>query len=188
MDTAFQLIAGFGATLVIAFLLVYVVMRLTMKIYVPPVAEANDFKSDVATVTVKGLIPAFQLLVVTGTVLGLFVFGWRYLPVPLSSDAQTMLSYHGVDAVALPLAILINLVLQPIWIVSAFGLCCFTWWSRPLFVGAYILGFIQTLLGGVAVLLPWEFVLLTFISLVDGAVLALAFLPPLSGYFDREKR
>jgi hypothetical protein len=33
--------------------------------------------------------------------------------------------------------------------------------------------------------LPWELALVTIATLLDGAVLTLAFLPPLSKYFER---
>ena len=59
------------------------------------------------------------------------------------------------------------------------------WWGRLLLAAAYVLSAIGTLLAGIVIWFPWEVTLFTIAALLDGAVLALAFLPPLSRYFER---
>jgi hypothetical protein len=75
--------------------------------------------------------------------------------------------------------------LQPIWVVAGIGLYFFLWWGRLLLAAAYVVGILAYLIGGMIIWLPWEGVLVTIATLLDGAILTLAFLPPLSKYFER---
>jgi len=155
--------------------------------YSPPGAVVADPESQAAVIKVSGLIRLFQWLVVTSTLLGLLLFGWPFLPIPLTEELATLRSQAGAGAIAFAVNSSILLLLQPLWILSAVGLCFFKWWARPIFAGTYGLLLIGNLLGGVAIWLPWETVLITVTTLLDGAVLALAFLPPLSEYFARDR-
>jgi hypothetical protein len=109
------------------------------------------------------------------------------LPLPISDVSREVRGAAGADALALGLAVLIAYAMQPLWILSAIGLCFFKWWARPLFAGTYALGAIQNLIGGMAIWLPWEAALVTVVQLLDGAVMVLAFLPPLSAYFAQDR-
>jgi hypothetical protein len=142
-----------------------------------------------AIVTMSGLVRLFQVMAVTSAVIGMFVFGWSYLPIPVD---PAVLAYRNeaawVGALAPQWSYLIFMLLQPLWMLSAFGLCFFKWWARSLLVGCYVLATIGNLLGGLVMWLPWEVVLIMITTLLDGAVLALAFLPPLSTYFEQDRK
>lgn len=140
-----------------------------------------------ATLRVSGLIRLFQAMVVSATAIGLFIFAWPFLPIPVAEGLMAFRDEAGAGAVSAALSYLIFMVLQPLWILAAFGLCFFKWWARPVFVGTYLLAIIANLLGGLVIWLPWESVLITLATLLDGGVLALAFLPPLSAYFERDR-
>ena len=140
-----------------------------------------------ATLKVSGLIRLFQAMAVSATAIGLFMFAWPYLPIPVAQGLVDLREEAGAGAVSAELSYLIFMALQPLWILSAFGLCFFKWWARPVFVGTYVLGIVGNLLGGLIIWLPWEAVLITLATLLDGGVLALAFLPPLSAYFERDR-
>lgn len=140
-----------------------------------------------ATVTVSGLVRLFQVMVVASTLIGIFIFFWPFLPIPTAQDVTGLRAAAGAGAWSAALSYVIAWAMQPLWILSAFGLCFFKWWARPVFAGTYVLGAIDNLVGGLVVWLPWEAVLITIATLLDGAVLALAYLPPLSAYFDRDR-
>jgi len=111
-----------------------------------------------------------------------------YLPMPISGDVMTLRTEATwADAISPMGSYVIFMALQPVWIIVAIGLCFFKWWARPLLVAAYLLGAVGNLLGGLSLWMPWETILFTASTLLDGAVLALAFLPPLSTYFEQDR-
>ena len=178
------LLIWFVAGLAFAALAAMLVMSAASKIYVDSAVTAAEDEGAV-TLRTRGLIRIFQTLVITATVLGLLLFGWRFLPVFIAPATREVLELGGMFAIAPHAAAAGILLLQPMWIICAIGLCCFQPWARPLFVGTYAFSTLATLIGGLVVWLPWELTVLTLALLCDGAVLALAFLPPLSGYFKR---
>ena len=186
--SSLQLLLWFVAALAIAALAVMAVMTLLAKIYVASPADDEPASSTEAVIiTVPGLLRIFRALVITATAVGLFLYTWQYLPLSLAPSTKDILDLGGALAISPAASSLGLLVAQPIWILSAVGLCFFRPWSRPLFVGVYVFTTITNLLGGVIVWLPWELTLFTIATLLDGAVFALAFLPPLARYF-RSKR
>jgi hypothetical protein len=120
--------------------------------------------------------------------IGLFLFFTPLLPLPVSDLSREIRSAAGAEALAFGAAAATAYVMQPLWILSAVGLCFFKWWARPLFVGIYVLSGIQTLIGGMVILLPLEEMLTRITTLLDGAVIVLAFLPPISTYFAQDRR
>jgi hypothetical protein len=153
--------------------------------YSPPKALLVD-PNAIATISVAGLVRLFQAMVVTSTVIGLFLFAWPYLPLPIADELMALRAEAGAGALAFGLSGWISLLLQPFWILSALGLFFFKSWARPVFVGTYALSTVASLLGGMAIWLPWETVLIIVATLLDGAILVLAFLPPLATYFVRD--
>ena len=140
-----------------------------------------------AFITVSGLIRLFQRMIIASATLVVLLFVSPYLPIPIGEEQLAFRSGAGSGALGLDAAIAIYYLLQLLWILSAVGLYFFKWWGRMLFAGAYVLGAIQTLLSGLEVNLPWESVVTMIATLLDGAILALAFLPPLSTYFERDR-
>jgi hypothetical protein len=155
--------------------------------YRPPGALVADPAGLAAVVKVRGLIRLFQTMVITSTLIGLFLFASPLLPLPISGQMAALRGYSGAGAIAFSITNFVFLIAQPLWLLSAIGLCFLKWWARPLFVGTYALTTVASLFGGIAVSLPWESSLATITTLIDGAVLALAFLPPLSEYFARDR-
>jgi hypothetical protein len=154
--------------------------------YAPPEATVSDPHAW-AVLSVPGLIRLFQSMVVASALIGVFLFTWPYLPIPMDEDVWNFRWQSGAGAAWGAAAYFIHLVLQVCWILSAFGLCFFKWWARPLFAGTYLLSAVSILLGGFVIWFPWEAFLITVATLLDGAVMALAFLPPLSAYFERDR-
>lgn len=155
--------------------------------YRPPGTLVADPGGLAAVVTVRGLIRLFQTMVIVSTVIGLFLFASPFLPLPISEQMAALRGYSGAGAIAFPITSFVFLIAQPLWLLSAVGLCFLKWWARPLFVGTYALTIVGSLFGGIAVSLPWEASLATIATLIDGAVLGLAFLPPLSEYFAHDR-
>ena len=179
-----QLLLWFVAAVALAVLAVMAVMPLLAKIYVEsPTGDAPDKNDVTAKISVPKLVRLFQALVITSTVLGLFLYTWQYLGFSLAPSTKEILDLGGALAIAPTASSLGFLIAQPFWIISAVGLCFLRPWSRPLFVATYAFTTVANLVGGVIVWLPWELIVFTIAALLDGAVLALAFLPPLAPYF-----
>lgn len=151
--------------------------------YLPPGALVSDLITDIADLKVSGLLRIFQSMVIASTLIGLFLFLSPYLSIPISDRSAILKGYGGTDALVPAVTQIVYLVAQPLWIVAAIGLYFLRWWGRVMLVGIYLLSGLGSLLGGMFVYLPWESLLGTAATLMDGAVLALAFLPPLSKYF-----
>ena len=154
--------------------------------YAPPTAVVFD-RNAPATLAVSGLIRLFQIMVIMATLIGIFLFVSPFLPLPIGEQTNEIRGAAGAEAISFDGSRIISLLLQPLWILSAVGLCFLKWWGRRAFVATYVLSAIQYLIGGVVVWLPWEAVLIAIATLLDGAVLALAFLPPLSTYFAHDR-
>jgi hypothetical protein len=154
--------------------------------YLPPGALLADPKSE-AVLSARGLVRLFQRLVVASTFIGIVLWSWIWLPLPISDDAMALRNVSGADAFDPMTSWLIITALQPVFIVCALGLYFFKWWARWLFVGAYGVGCLNTFLGGMGVSFGWEGALYQIMTLMDGAIIALAFLPPLAGYFEADR-
>jgi len=155
------------------------------RFYRPPAAAVADIADTAVVITAPGLVRLFQGMVITSTVLGLLVSFWPLVPLPIGHDTGLVRQQAGVGALSLPASQLIFMALQPAFVLAAVGLCFFRRWGRHLFVAATVSGYVGTLAGGMVVLFPLEHLALGLTGLLDGATLALAFLPPLSRYFAR---
>lgn len=135
----------------------------------------------------KGSASIFRLLVVLGT---LTYLGWFFLPYGMHlrpGQVATITNYHGYGAV-LPFTWLIDGPLFLLWLFSAAGLFCFQNWARHLFLTLNVTGFIRVALGGIAVSPGFDAMLTNVLAVMDGAILALAYISPLSEYFERPRR
>ena len=157
-----------------------------MNPYEPPSAPV-DVSDAPAVITVRGLVRLYQGLVVGVTVLGiLFYFGvFNYFATP---EMLELTGISGAGSLIHPETLTsIYMAMEAFFVASAIGLFFFTWWSRPLFVATYASGVIVNLLTGAQISLPVAGFFGTAMCLMHGAILALSFLPPISGYFARER-
>jgi hypothetical protein len=154
--------------------------------YHPPGAAVADPMVELAELKVSGLLRLFQAMVVASTAIGLVLFFWPYLPLPISPPGAAFRGQAGAGALAPAVSQVAFYVAQPMWILSAIGLYFLRWWGRFLLVATYALTSLASLVGGMQVQFEFESLLATIATLMDGAVLALAFLPPLSKYFARD--
>jgi len=154
--------------------------------YRPPSAPVADPDAP-AVLTVRRLMRGYQALVVATTLLGL-VLNVGLLQVFATPDMALVQGANGAGAI-LPFDVSDGLyvVMRILWIVSGIGLFFFTWWGRWVFIGTYLLSVFTGLTSGVQVWLPWDVLLFVATTLMDGAILALSFLPPISGYFARAR-
>ena len=106
-----------------------------------------------------------------------------YLPIELDPEAVTLLVYHGSLAALPGLTQLIFYPFVVLWMTAYLGLFFYKRWARGLFVGLYIAGITEGLLGGLDVYMPWDSTLITLFVLCDGAIFALAFTQPLAARF-----
>jgi len=151
--------------------------------YLPPGALIADVNAE-AAISGRGLVRLFQSMIIASTAIGIVLFVWPYIGLPISEPTLAM-RFAEVGGIWPAATLAIYYVVQPMWLIAAIGLYFFMWWGRLLLAAAYVLSAIGTLLAGIVIWFPWEVTLFTIAALLDGAVLALAFLPPLSRYFER---
>ncbi len=152
--------------------------------YLPPAAPIADLDAE-AAISALGLARLFQGMVVVSTAIGLFLWLWSYLPLPISEQTMAIRDADGIGALLPWASYWVLTALQPIWVVAGIGLYFFLRWGRLLLAAAYAAGVIAYVVGGMIIWLPWEGVLVTIATLLDGAILALAFLTPLAKRFER---
>jgi hypothetical protein len=151
--------------------------------YLPPAAFLADMSGE-AALSARGLVRLFQSMVIATTILGIVLYGSMYVVLPISQDMLSLRNASGFGALW-PAANHAFDVAQLLFVAGGVGLYLFMWWGRLMFVAAYVIGLAANLLTGMAIWLPWEVVLITASTLLDGAILALAFLPPLARCFER---
>lgn len=154
--------------------------------YRPPAALLADPKAE-AVLSARGLVRLFQYLVIASTLIGILLWVLVFVPLPVNEDAMAMRNAAGFDAVDPMVTWMIALSLQALFVLCAFGLCFFKWWARWLYAGAYAAGLLNSLVSGTTVWFAWEAVLFQITTLMDGAIITLAFLPPLARYFEADR-
>jgi hypothetical protein len=130
----------------------------------------------------------FQALVVISTVSYLLWFFFPYLVLFLANDLYREISsrlgqYDGYAAL-LPMQ-------HPLyywawfcsWLIASIGLFFFQSWARNFFLVLTVLALVLTPFGGFAVKGPLAIFFAELTTVLDGAILALAFLSPLSSAF-----
>ena len=155
--------------------------------YLPPGALIAD-PMEPAVLSARGLVRLFQYLVIASTSIGLLLWVFVFVPLPASEEARALRAASGFDALNPMISWLAAVALQIVYVVCAFGLCFFKWWGRWLYAGAYGIGVLNSLAGGTTVSLAWEGTLILIATLIDGAIIALAFLPPLARYFEEDRK
>lgn len=152
--------------------------------YLPPSAPIADPGAE-AAMSARGLVRMFRGMVVVSTAIGAFLWIWPYLPLPISAQTMAIRDADGVGALLPWASYWVLTALQPIWVVAGIGLYFFLGWGRLLLAAAYAVGIVAYLAGGMIIWLPWEGALVALATLLDGAILTLAFLPPLAKRFER---
>jgi len=150
--------------------------------YLPPGALVADVHAE-AAITIRGLVRLFQWLVISTTLLGVLLFVWVYTALPIAQNVLDV-RFAQIGGLSIMAATIASIAAEVLWVGAGIGLYFFRWWGRLLFVAAYACSIGATLVGGMVIRFPIETVLITAATLLDGAVLTLAFLPPLSHYFD----
>ena len=138
----------------------------------------------------------FQALVVVAWLLDAFVrFHWflpdsflRYLHWALA-DARVLDLISGSGYGAYPIApeSVLTALFTIGWTIAAIGLFFIQNWGRHLYLGLTVLSFVQSALSGMVVLDPGGAILFGLLGYMDGAILALAYLGPLSAEFNRKE-
>ncbi len=132
-----------------------------------------------------GPIKAYQSLVVLSVLLGCALWVSPYVPITRAPEVIELLNANGADALFYEIAFGIRKYLPAVYIVAAIGLFFFTWWGRWLFAACYAVGLVVTIIGGFTVSPALDSAIFLLVTLVDGAILGLAFLSPLSKHFER---
>jgi hypothetical protein len=125
------------------------------------------------------------LSVVVSVLLGIALWVNPYIPITRAPEVADLLSANGADALFYEIAFGIRKYLPAVFIVAAIGLFFFTWWGRWLFAACYAVGLFVTIIGGFTVSPALDSAIFLLVTLIDGAILGLAFLSPLSEHFDR---
>jgi hypothetical protein len=142
-----------------------------------------DSAAPVAIAT--GPVRAFQGLVVMSAFLGIVLWLSPYFRAAMAPEVADLLSADGADAISYEIAFGIRKYMPAVYLVAGLGLFFFTWWGRWLFVACYVVGIFVTIIGGFTVMPALETTILLIVTLIDGAILGLAFLSPLSRHFGR---
>jgi hypothetical protein len=153
--------------------------------YRPPRANVSDPPNVPAEVTVRGLVRIFQRLVIASGTLTVMLFVAPFVRYEQLAE-RTLAVLSGAAGLAAAIGSVLYHVESALLLVAAIGLFFFRWWSRYLLAGSYLLSIVTTTMAGRSTGYPLEGVLSTIASLIDGAILTLAFLPPLAKYFRRE--
>jgi len=124
----------------------------------------------------------FQVMVVLSTAVYLvWYFSW-YMPLPFASVEPAM-RYLGHGSLPIYDNQVVSWLIFAAWIVAAVGLILFQPWARLLFAALTVWSVIEILTSGLFVQFPVQVALGRVNSLLDGAILTLAYLEPLSSAF-----
>jgi len=133
-------------------------------------------------------IRIFQVLVAAAIVCYVVWFLLPYWPGYLTDAERQLMDYSGYGA-TLP-------VEHPlyyggwftVWIIAALGLMFFQNWARHLYLALSLLGLALAPFSGFVVQLPLDSLFTGANVLLDGAVLAMAYLSPLADSFKKTSR
>jgi hypothetical protein len=128
----------------------------------------------------------FRGLVIASTVCYLLVVfsPWLFWQ-GVSQETYAVLSWSGVGAF-LPLPRGVYGLIVLLWVAVAVGMYQFSPQARLVFLVLTGFNLLLTLLGGMMTLMAFEAFLVTAATLMDGAILALAYLSPLKESFEDE--
>lgn len=129
----------------------------------------------------------FQVLVVSSTAVYVVWFLLPYLSGHLSEDEYRLAEFNGYGAILPVQNVLYYGAWFGFWLISALGLFFFQNWGRHLFLVLCVLGPALAPFSGFSVQAPIDALFSTANLLLDGAILAMAYLSPLSKSFKAVK-
>jgi hypothetical protein len=127
----------------------------------------------------------FRSIVFTSAALYVVSYLLPYESFERNSAAVNLLRLDGYAAILNFTGPLPTLGVQVLWLVASVGLLHFDNWARYLYLGLTIWALIAAGLYGIRVTSPLESVLGLAVDLLDGVIVALAFLSPLKERFSR---
>lgn len=128
-------------------------------------------------------IRIFQLLVISSTVIYIVWFFLPYFSGYLTDEESRLAEYSGYGAIFPVHNVLYYSVWFGLWFISAFGLFFFVNWARHLYLVLSLISLVAAIFHGFVVHAPIDALLSNANMLLDGAILALAYLTPLSENF-----
>ena len=128
-------------------------------------------------------VTLFRSIVVTSVVLYLVSYFLPYESFESNPAAVNLLKLDGYAALANPQSWLFGAGVLLLWLLAAVGLLHFDNWARYLYLALTVWALVAAGLYGIRVSSPVESVLGLAVDLLDGAILALAFLSPLKNSF-----
>jgi hypothetical protein len=127
------------------------------------------------------------MLVVSTTAIYVAWFFMPYWTGYLSDFEYKLTQYNGFRAILPVQTPLYYNVWLGLWLIAAFGLVFFQNWARHLFLALTFLGTALAPFNGFSVQPPIDVLFSTTNLLLDGAILAMAYLSPLSACFNQER-
>jgi hypothetical protein len=128
-------------------------------------------------------IRLFQFVVASSTVIYIVWFFLPYWSGYLSDDEYRLAEYTGYGAILPVNHFLYYSTGFCLWLISAIGLFFFQNWARHLFLALSLSALAAVSLSGFLVAAPVDAFLLNANLLLDGVILALAYLTPLAASF-----
>lgn len=129
-------------------------------------------------------LTAYYYLVIASAALGIILWALPHLTFLTNKDFSFLYGSNGAGAINFHIVSTIRAYLPGAFLVAGIGLLFFAPWSRWLFLVCYTIGAIATTLGGFITASPVDQFFYLLCTLVDGAILGLAFLSPLSKKFN----
>lgn len=134
-------------------------------------------------------IRTFQILVIAATACYVVWFLLPYWPFYLTETEQRMVDVSGYGAVLPVEHPLYYSAWFALWMIAAFGLILLKNWARHLFLTLSVLGSALAPFSGFVIQAPLDGLFANTSALLDGAILAIAYLSPLADSFNnRSKR
>ena len=127
----------------------------------------------------------FRSIVVTSAALYVVSYLLPYESFENNSAAVNLLRLDGYAAIVRFEGPLPTIGVLVLWLIASVGLLHFDNWARYLYLGLTVWALIAAGLYGIRVTSPLEAVLGLAVDLLDGVIMALAFLSPLKERFSR---
>jgi hypothetical protein len=132
-------------------------------------------------------IRAFQILVVASALLYLAWMLLPHSPQAYSHDVQQILAWSSYGSAQWYTDPRFYISIGVGKIVSSIGLFLFLSWGRWLLLAVVVISMAAVPFAGVSVSMPFDSIIGGFLSLSDGAILALAFFSPLAEAMRRDE-
>jgi len=129
-------------------------------------------------------LAAYYYLVIASAALGIILWVLPHFTFLTNKEFSFLYGSNGAGAISFNFASTIRAYLPGAFLAASIGLLFFATWSRWLFLACYTIGAIATTLGGFITSSPVDQFFYLLVTLVDGAILGLVFLSPLSKKFN----